>query len=256
MRADCTLHAIFRSAPSWLSDLAGAWIFYTVLPAWPWPQPSFQRIARFAPWIGLLIGALQGLLWSGLSRLGWPPEACAPCVVALGIQLSGGLHHDGLIDTADGLGAPEERRLEAMEDSRVGASGVLALVMVLLLQVGALIQLGGQAPIGLCLAAFWARVSPLWAMARFDYLRADGTAAFHRDHARPLWDALPTLLVVALLAGVVAPFPLLFGMVVAILVAQALGRRLGGHTGDSYGAVLVLTEMITLLGLALLLPAS
>ena len=256
MRADCTLHTIPRSAPSWLSDLAGAWIFYTVLPAWPWPQPSFQRIARFAPWIGLLIGALQGLFWSGLSRLGWPPEACAPCVVALGIQLSGGLHHDGLIDTADGLGAPEERRLEAMEDSRVGASGVLALVMVLLLQVGALIQLGGQAPIGLCLAAFWARVSPLWAMARFDYLRADGTAAFHRDHARPLWDALPTLLVVALLAGVVAPFPLLLGMVVAILVAQSLGRRLGGHTGDSYGAVLVLTEMITLLGLALLLPAS
>ena len=256
MRADCTRYAIPRIAPSWLADLAGAWIFYTVLPAWPWPQPSFQRIARFAPWIGLLIGALQGLLWSGLSRLGWPPEACAPCVVALGIQLSGGLHHDGLIDTADGLGAPEERRLEAMEDSRVGASGVLALVMVVLLQVAALIHLGPKAPIGLCLAAFWARVSPLWAMARFDYLRADGTAAFHRDHARPLWDALPTLLVVALLAGVVAPFPLLLGMVVAILVAQALGRRLGGHTGDSYGAVLVLTEMITLLGLALLLPAS
>ena len=50
--------------------------------------------------------------------------------------------------------------------------------------------------------------------------------------------------------------PLLLGGVVAILVAQSLGRRLGGHTGDSYGAVLVLTEMITLLGLALLLPAS
>ena len=91
-----------------------------------------------------------------------------------------------------------ERRLEAMEDSRVGASGLLALVMVLLLQVAALIQLGGQAPLGLCLAAFWARVAPLWAMARFDYLRADGTAAFHREHGRPLWDALPSLLVVVL----------------------------------------------------------
>ena len=206
--------------------------------------------------MGLLIGALQGLLWIGLSRLGWPLAACAPCVVALGTQLSGGLHHDGLIDTADGLGAPAERRLEAMEDSRVGASGVLALVMVLLLQVGALIQLGEQAPLGLCLAAFWARVAPLWAMARFDYLRADGTAAFHRDHGRPLWDALPALLVVVVLAGWVGPMPLVLGGVVAILVAQSLGRRLGGHTGDSYGAVLVLTEMITLLGLALLLPAS
>ena len=256
MRAECIHSAIRRIVPPWLSDLAGAWIFYTVLPAWLWPQPSFQRIARFAPLMGLLIGALQGLLWIGLSRLGWPLAACAPCVVALGIQLSGGLHHDGLIDTADGLGAPAERRLEAMEDSRVGASGVLALVMVLLLQVGALIQLGGQAPLGLCLAAFWARVAPLWAMARFDYLRADGTAAFHRDHGRPLWDALPALLVVVVLAGWVGPTPLVLGGVVAILVAQSLGRRLGGHTGDSYGAVLVLTEMITLLGLALLLPAS
>ena len=58
------------------------------------------------------------------------------------------------------------------------------------------------------------------------------------------------------LAGWVAPLFLLLGGVVAILVAQSLGRRLGGHTGDSYGAVLVLTEVITLLGLALLLPAS
>ena len=256
MRTDCLLSAISRIVPPWLSDLAGAWIFYTVLPAWPWPQPSFQRIARFAPWMGLLIGALQGLLWMGLSGLGWPPAACAPCVVALGIQLSGGLHHDGLIDTADGLGAPAERRLEAMEDSRVGASGVLALVMVLLLQVAALIQLGGQAPLGLCLAAFWARVAPLWAMTRFPYLRVDGTASFHRDHARPLWDVLPTVLVVVLLAWRVALLPLLAGAPVAILIAQSLGHRLGGHTGDSYGAVLVLTEMITLLGLALLLPAS
>ena len=256
MRAAGIHRAIPRIIPPWLADLAGAWIFYTVLPAWPWPQPSFQRIARFAPWMGLLIGALQGLLWIGLTRLGWPPAACALSVVALGIHLSGGLHHDGLIDTADGLGAPVERRLEAMEDSRVGASGVLALVMVLLLQVAALIQLGEQAPLGLCLSAFWGRVAPLWAMARFDYLRVDGTAAFHRDHARPFWDALPALLVVVVLASWVAPLFLLFGGVVAILVAQSLGRRLGGHTGDSYGAVLVLTEMLTLLGLALLLPAS
>lgn len=158
MRADCIHRAIPRIVPPWLSDLAGAWIFYTVLPAWPWPQPSFQRIARFAPWMGLLIGALQGLLWIGLSRLSWPPAACALCVVALGIQLSGGLHHDGLIDTADGLGAPAERRLEAMEDSRVGASGVLALVMVLLLQVAALIQLGGMPRSG----SAWLRSGPGW----------------------------------------------------------------------------------------------
>ena len=66
-----------------------------------------------------------------------------------------------------------------MEDSRVGASGVLALAMVLLIEMGALIQLGPQAPVALLLAAIGARAAPLWAMAHFDYLRQDGSAAFH-----------------------------------------------------------------------------
>jgi cobalamin synthase len=52
------------------------------------------------------------------------------------------------------------------------------------------------------------------------------------------------------------PCPFSWGALWRSLSPRALGRRLGGHTGDSYGAVLVLTEMITLLGLALLLPAS
>ena len=168
-----------------MSDLAGAWIFYSVLPAWPWPSPRFQRIARFASWIGLVIGALQALLCWGLLQLGWTMSGAAPMVIALGIWLSGGLHHDGVMDTADGLAAGPERCLEAMEDSRVGASGVLALVMVLMLQLGALIQLGQAAPAALVTVGVWSRVAPLWAMARFLYLRRDGTAGFHRRHGRP-----------------------------------------------------------------------
>ena len=65
--------AIARTPPCWLADLAGAWIFYTVLPAWPWPPPRFRRIARFAPWIGLLIGSSQAALWWVLTELGWSP---------------------------------------------------------------------------------------------------------------------------------------------------------------------------------------
>ena len=136
---------VMRSAPFWLRDFVGAWIFYSVLPAWPWPKPRFQRIARFAPWIGLWIGVLQALLWWGLRELGWGELALAPLVIAVGIRLGGGLHHDGLMDTADGVAAGAARRLEAMEDSRVGASGVLALAVVLLLQVAALLQLQEQA---------------------------------------------------------------------------------------------------------------
>jgi len=256
LRPERSKNTIDRKAPPWLADLAGAWIFYSVLPAWPWPQPRFERIARFAPWIGLLIGGLQSLLWWGLARLGWSAVAAAPLVLGLGLILSGGLHHDGLMDTADGLASGSDRCLEAMDDSRVGASGVLVLVLVVLIELSALVQLGSQAAIALCLAGLWSRVAPLWAMARFPYLRSDGTAAFHRQHARPLWDALPALLAMLLLALVIPPLQLLVGAPVGWVVSEQLGRRLGGHTGDSYGAVLVWTEAITLLLLAGLAAAS
>ena len=94
-------------------------------------------------------------------------------------------------------------------------------------------------------------------MARFDYIRADGTAAFHRRHGRPAWDGLPLGLGLLLLAVCgVQPLVLLLGAPVAVLVAEWLGRRLGGHTGDSYGAALVLTEAVTLLLLAGLLGTN
>jgi len=249
------------TAPAWLRDLAGAWIFYSVLPAWPWPQPRFRRIARFAPWIGAVLGGLQGLLWWGLeSRV--PPLAQVALVLAAGLLLSGGLHMDGAMDTADGLAAGE-RLLEAMDDSRVGASGAQALALLLLLRTAALASLAAAAPLALPWAALWGRVAPLVAMARFPYLRPGGTAAFHREHwaglavelrptallvvplvlietAATAWVLPGTGAIIALLAG-------LAGLLPALVVPLWLGRRLGGHSGDSYGACVEWTEALALL---------
>ena len=244
------------SAPPWLRDLAGAWIFYSVLPAWPVPTPRFERIARFAPWIGAVLGALQALLWWGLEgRV--PLVAQVALVLALGLWLSGGLHMDGVMDSADGLAAGD-RCLEAMADSRVGASGVQALVLVLLLLTAALALLGAAAPMALVWAAVCARVAPLPAMAWFPYLRPGGSAAFHRAHGASLAVELrPALL---LLPGLLllpwpgqAPWPVPTGLVAvvpALLVPVALGRRLGGHSGDTYGACVEWTESLGLLLIA------
>ena len=85
--------------PSWLRDLSGAWIFYSVLPGWPGIQPRFVRIARFAPWIGAVLGGLQALLWTALEgRV--PPLAQVALLLALALWLTGGLHMDGAMDTA------------------------------------------------------------------------------------------------------------------------------------------------------------
>jgi len=249
------------AAPAWLRDLAGAWIFYSVLPAWPWPEPRFRRIARFAPWVGAVLGGLQGLLWWGLEgRV--PPLAQVALVLVAGLLLTGGLHMDGAMDTADGLAAGE-RLLEAMDDSRVGASGAQALALLLLLRSAALATLATAAPLALPWAALWGRVAPLVAMARFPYLRPGGTAAFHREHwaglARELRPtALLVLLVVVIdmaVAGWVvagsgaskAVLAGLAGLLPALVVPLWLGRRLGGHSGDSYGACVEWSEALALL---------
>jgi adenosylcobinamide-GDP ribazoletransferase len=232
-------------------------MFYSVLPAWPWPEPRFRRIARFAPWIGAVLGGLQGLLWWGLEgRV--PPLAQVALVLAASLLLSGGLHMDGAMDTADGLAAGD-RLLEAMDDSRVGASGAQALALLLLLRTAALASLGATAPLALPWAALWGRVAPLVAMARFPYLRPGGTAAFHREHWAGLAAELrPTALLVLLVlvmermldggSGAGAPRLLgLTGLLPAMVVPFWLGRRLGGHSGDSYGACVEWTEALALL---------
>ena len=254
------------AAPAWLRNLAGAWVFYSILPGFPQLQPRFDRIARFAPWIGLVIAGMQAMVWRILQSLGWPPLAMVLVVIIVAVWLTGGLHLDGVMDTADGLAVAPDRRLDAMEDSRVGASGVLALVAVLLLQVAALVSLAGQSlgliPWALSAAAFWGRCSPLWAVLRFPYIKSDGTAGFHSRHARGAREFVPSLVLLLTAApllwgmghGLLVAQLCLIGSVTAALVAEVLGCRLGGHTGDSYGAAVVWTETFTLLLLALSLP--
>lgn len=253
-------------APSWLRDLAGAWVFYSVLPPWPWPSASFGRIARFAPFVGLVLGGLQVGVWWLLQGLGWSPAATIPVLIVCGLWSTGGLHSDGVMDTADGLSAGRARCLEAMDDSRVGASGVLAFAVVVLLKIAALASLAerlpGVMPLVLCSAGFWGRCAPLWAMLRFPYLREQGTAGFHRAQAKGLREGWPALVIVAVTLAVSVPlgwgpllsFTLLVGMISSVAVAEGLGRRLGGHTGDSYGASVVWTEVLTLGLLALMIP--
>ncbi|MCP9809462.1 adenosylcobinamide-GDP ribazoletransferase [Cyanobium sp. HWJ4-Hawea] len=239
-----------------IRDGAGAWVFYSVLPAWPGVEPRFERIARFAPLVGLVLGLVQASFW-WLTAAWLPLAAQVPLVIALGVLLTGGLHLDGAMDTADGLAAGPRRALEAMQDSRVGASGVQAMVLLLLLKVAAFACLAQAAPVALLWAALWGRVSPLFAMAAFAYLRPEGgSAAFHRSHwlglPRELGPALVAaglLLAGLLVAGVAAPLlwmGLLAG-VPALLVPLWLGRRLGGHSGDSYGACVEWSEALALL---------
>ena len=243
--------------PRWWPDLAGSWIFYSTLPPLPGVSPRFERIARFAPLLGLVIGGAQAMLWWLGQQLGLPIAACTALVLAFGLILSGGLHLDGVMDTGDGLAAGP-RQLEAMADSRIGASGLLAVVLVLLLKTAALLSLGPLAPAMLIWSAVWGRIAPLPAMAWFPYLRNEGSAAFHRLQRQELaMELLPGALLIGLLAAlclssnptglrIIALVAGLSGFLPSVLVPLELGRRLGGHTGDSYGACVEWSEALAL----------
>ena len=221
-----------------------------MLPGWSRITPRFERIARFAPWVAVVLGLLQAALWALLEgRV--PLLTQVALVLALGLLLSGGLHMDGAMDTADGLAAGD-RFLEAMRDSRIGASGAQALVLVLLLKAAALASLGAIVPVVLPWAAFWSRVAPLVAIDRFPSLRPNGGGALHRRHwagmAVELRPAL-LLLVLLLLPTCSQSWPTagLWGGLPAVLVPLWFGRRLGGHSGDTYGACVEWSETLALL---------
>ncbi|MEG0054118.1 MAG: adenosylcobinamide-GDP ribazoletransferase, partial [Comamonas sp.] len=112
------------------------------LAAWVGWSPQMQRAsAAHLPGVGWLVGLWAALLLGLVSWLlpdtSWTPLLAAIISTAGTLWLTGGFHEDGLADVADGLGGfvPPERALEIMKDSRIGAYGVMALVMALLTKV-------------------------------------------------------------------------------------------------------------------------
>jgi len=231
----------------------------------PWVKPRFINIARFAPLIGLLIGSIQACIWLFLNALNWSNTSSALLVIALGSYITGGLHLDGLMDTADGLAAGKDRCLDAMKDSSVGASGVMLLAFSFFIQIGALIKLGDIAPYALIVSSFWGRCAPLWAIRNFPYIQSkSGSSGFHKLNWQGWKETIPAITIIIISLLVIAILPslgikkaiyftfLLIGIIPSFLIPHLIGMRLKGHTGDSYGASLVITESINLLILGIL----
>ncbi len=245
-------------------------MFYTILPQWPIVKPRFKRIARFAPLIGILIGFLQSFSWLLLKYFNWPNISVALISFAISIFITGGLHIDGLMDTADGIGAGPTKRVEAMKDSRVGAIGVQSLVIILILQIAAIIKLDLYAPFAFPLAAFWGRLSQIFAIENYEYIFKKESLSFHHQYWKGISHEIrPSLIIISI--GIIfflsltnsnisntllLLYCILSGLVTSILIPHIINKSLGGHSGDSYGACLVITETTNLLLLSIILGPS
>jgi adenosylcobinamide-GDP ribazoletransferase len=230
--------------------------------------------------IGGLLALFSAGLLAGLPPTGSAPLAAAALGTALGVLLTGAFHEDGLADVADGLGgsADRDRALVIMKDSRVGAFGAIAVVLVLLCKVALLALLGDiNAPL-LVAALFVAHVvSRTWPLLTIRLLAHVGDAAGSKS--KPLADQISLLalcagllwcgLALALVVYVQADtayiaihvtdeglLQALFNALLASGLAWAVmtrwfWRRLGGFTGDCLGATQQVCEVAFYLGLGL-----
>ena len=216
---------------------------------------EIARSQGLFPLVGLLLGLMLVGLDRGLSGVMPPPATAGLLVVALVVG-TGGLHLDGLADTCDGLfgGSSPPERLAIMRDSRVGSYGVLAVFCILLLRWAALLSLTSPLRRGaLLLAPALGRWAMVGAVAALPYARPEGLGkAMHRA----AWP-LPTLTAAAIaLAASVLLFPawgaalFVFASLVGGLIAFYARSRLGGLTGDVYGAIGECAEVAVLLAAA------
>jgi adenosylcobinamide-GDP ribazoletransferase len=237
--------------------------FLTKVP-WPWRgEAAPEDLARsmlWFPWVGALLGAAFAGAWWGLSLL-LPGPAAAALLLVLTVLSTGALHLDGLADTADGLGGghtPADR-LRIMKDSRVGAFGVISLVLALLVKFAFFLALASKGP-------------ALWPVFLFPVVSRWGMTllAFLAPYARPegglgqamtqgldrgtLAGSTTGALVLAVAAAGAHGLVLLLAAGVAVWLASHYFKRLlGGVTGDLLGAINEVLEILVLGGALVLL---
>ncbi len=232
--------------------LLTAFQFLTTFPAVIRRAFTAQELGRavgFFPLVGLLLGGIFYGLASSLQGI-FPSQVVAVFLLTAWLLLTRALHFDGFLDSCDGLfgGFTPERRLEIMRDSRVGAFGVAGGGLLLLAKYAAIVSLPHLS--GLVLAPVMGRWVLSMAIFAYPYAREKGLGRDMKDNARwPQVLLATTITVVAawLFAGWAGLLAFALAGIVLWLGAAFILRRIPGLTGDSYGALCELTELVILL---------
>ena len=228
-----------RRALSFLTPLGGA------------AAPSPGTLAWF-PVVGATLGIALGGVWWLADRL-WAAPVAAAVVVAADLALTGMLHFDGLVDSADGLlpPLPAERRLQVMADPATGAFGVGTAVAVLLLRWASLAAL---TPSPFLLGALWcaSRLGMALIVRHVPYARRAGLVSAFLEPGRQ-GVPLVGVLVGAVLAGLGGGDAVIAVAVLALSAAAVVAlavRRIGGVPGDVLGAAGMVGETAGLVAAA------
>jgi adenosylcobinamide-GDP ribazoletransferase len=230
--------------------VVAAFAFLTRLPVWRGPlrDVDLGRAVSFFPLVGLVLGfALTGVAAALAGNLS--PWLIAVLLATSLAALTGALHLDGFADVFDALGGgrgDRARMLEIMRDSRIGAHGAAALTLLLIAKVAALAQLAERRDLVTLLAfPMVARWLAALLVVFFPYARAEGLGRAFSGEAGRAQAAIATAVAAVAIAVLGTPLilPALGTAAVVLGFGFWLHRRLGGLTGDVYGAAIELGEV-------------
>lgn len=238
-------------------ELKASLVFSTRLPlvrATPIAGGALAKAAWAFPIAGLVVGCIGVAAYALAHRMGlsaWP--AAALSVVAT-LLATGALHEDGLADTIDGFGGGKtrEQKLDIMRDSHIGAYGVCALILTLLLRVSALASITATVPVGWALLAAHGggRAAMIMLMFLLPPARTDGLSF---DAGRPPGGSVAAagalgFLILAICLGPWRGIAALVLLLIVVAVMTWLGsEQIEGQTGDVLGAVEQIGEVLILL---------
>lgn len=238
-----------------LRALATAFAFLTILPVRlrSLEEDDLLRSLTYFPVVGLALGS--GLAVAAyLARGSLPPNLTALFLVTLLVIATGGLHIDGLADVFDGLGGSRDRvrALAIMRDSRIGALGATALILLIAIKSAALAEVVAKDGFWILLAfPALSRWATTIVVVAFPYARAEGLGTPFRG-ANPGHALIATGLIVPFIVACANLRLPAFATLTAVLAfAWRVRRRLGGMTGDAYGAAIELGETMALVSASL-----
>lgn len=241
--------ALMRVPIQLLADLRAAFAFLTILPVgYPVGRKPGYAFAWF-PLVGLIIGVV---LWLVARLPVGSTNLRAFLLLLTWAVLTGGLHLDGFGDACDALLATTtpERRLEILKDPRAGMWAVVGLILLLL---GKWVFLAEVAPSLLLIPPLLGRWAMVWAAYTFPYARPTGLGSYFREglsRQQVIVATLFTVVVIGVIAwlvdGLVLALLWLPFLTVGLFGRWAVPRLGGGLTGDIYGAVCEVTELLSL----------
>ncbi len=226
------------------------------------PLPSLSNVqpedagrsALFYPLVGLIIGVLLCIPIGVFPHAS--PLLLAAIITVLWAAITGGLHLDGLADSADGwLGGlgDKEATLRIMKDPLVGAAGVIAIACLLLLKFSALtVLLQHGSWLIVLLAPVLGRLMILVLFLTTHYVRDEGMAS-SVVNTIPRKTAYVIITLGLLLCATFSQAGMIAALLSFLAIRYLMLKRLNGCTGDTTGATVETTEMFWLLGTALLM---